>query len=180
MARWSQDRYVATIRYAALAHHGQLITGTDLPYLVHISLVAMEVSAALIADATRDGDLALGCALLHDVLEDTPVSHGEIVQHFGAPIAQGVLALTKDLGLAKEQQMRDSLQRIQMQPYEVWMVKLADRICNLQPPPAHWDQQRVLRYRDEAQLIHDTLGAASPFLAERLRAKIAAYPYATQ
>lgn len=175
MVNWSQDRYLAAMRFAAIAHNGQLVTGTDLPYLLHVSLVAMEVAAGLAAEPDRDGDLALGCALLHDVIEDTALTYAEVTQHFGRPIADGVLALTKDLALPKDAQMADSLQRIQAQPHEVWMVKLADRICNLQPPPVHWDRQRVLRYRDEAQLIHDTLGAASQFLAARLRDKIAAY-----
>jgi (p)ppGpp synthase/HD superfamily hydrolase len=55
------------------------------------------------------------------------------------------------------------------------MVKLADRICNLQPPPAHWSPERVAAYRTEAQLILETLGDASPHLAERLRGKITNY-----
>ncbi len=172
---WSQDRYIDTIRFAATAHNGQLVTGTDLPYLLHINLVAMEVIAALAAESGRDGDLAVGCALLHDVLEDTSITYTEVTQHFGEAIAAGVLALTKDLGLPKDQQMADSLQRIQQQPHEVWMVKLADRICNLQPPPAHWSAERVQYYRNEARLIYATLGVASPFLADRLLQKIAAY-----
>jgi (p)ppGpp synthase/HD superfamily hydrolase len=135
----------------------------------------MEVIAALAAESGRDGDLVVACALLHDVLEDTSITYAEIAQRFGEAIAAGVLALTKDLRLPKEQQMADSLQRIQQQPQEVWMVKLADRICNLQPPPAHWSAERVQRYRDEARLIHDTLGVASHFLAKRLLHKIAAY-----
>lgn len=73
--------------------------------------------------------------------------------------------------------MADSLRRIQAEPREVWMVKLADRISNLQPPPAHWTPAKIAAYRVEALAIADTLGAASPHLHARLRAKIADYPH---
>lgn len=173
---WSQERYLRTIRFAAEAHNGQTITGTDLPYLLHLSLVAMEVIGALATEPGLDGDLAVQCALLHDIVEDTGVAEAQVAERFGAAVASGVLALTKDAGLPKPQQMPDSLARIRAQPREVWMVKLADRICNLQPPPDHWGVERVARYRDEASEILAALGEASPSLAARLREKIALYP----
>lgn len=172
---WSQDTYLAALRFAAEAHSGQTITGTDLPYLLHLSLVGMEVIAALHAEPGHDADLAVQCALLHDVIEDTPVGYAEVAARFGAAVADGVLALTKDPALPKDQQMADSLARIQLQPPSVWLVKLADRICNLQPPPAHWTPAKAAAYRAEAELIAHTLGEASPLLAARLRAKIAGY-----
>ena len=71
MALWSQDKYIKALRNAAEAHNGQLFPGTDLPYLLHISLVSMEVMTAITTDQNkRDGDLAVQCALLHDVIED--------------------------------------------------------------------------------------------------------------
>ena len=71
--------------------------------------------------------------------------------------------------------MRDSLARIRQEPREVWMVKLADRISNLMPPPAHWTKQKCAAYQEEARLILETLGEASPLLARRLGEKIEAY-----
>ena len=38
---WSQDAYTAALRYAAHAHQGQRVPGTDLPYVVHAAVVAM-------------------------------------------------------------------------------------------------------------------------------------------
>jgi (p)ppGpp synthase/HD superfamily hydrolase len=55
------------------------------------------------------------------------------------------------------------------------MVKLADRISNLQPPPRHWSKDRIRDYHREAQVIHDALKDASAFLAGRLRLKIKEY-----
>jgi len=172
---FNQDLYLQAYRFAAEAHQGQTITGTDLPYIVHLGLVSMEVAVALTAAPDHDGDLAVQCALLHDTLEDTAVTYAEIQSRFGPKVADGVLALTKDLALPKEGQMADSLRRIRQQPPEVWLVKLADRICNLQPPPAHWTQARIAQYRAEALEIHRLLMDASDLLGGRLLAKAEAY-----
>jgi (p)ppGpp synthase/HD superfamily hydrolase len=55
------------------------------------------------------------------------------------------------------------------------MVKLSDRITNLQPPPKHWDKEKTNKYRSEASIILDELGEANNYLAERLRGKIEEY-----
>ena len=172
---WSQDRYLAAYHFAARAHQGQIYPGTELPYILHLAFVSMEVIAALRDEPDHDGDLAVQCALLHDVIEDTGVSYDELAMAFGTPVADGVLALSKDTDLAKDAQMADSLWRIRLQPPEIWMVKLADRICNLQPPPAYWTAEKVDRYRAEAEQIHAALAEASPSLAARLREKITGY-----
>ena len=55
------------------------------------------------------------------------------------------------------------------------MVKLADRITNLQPPPSYWTKDKIEKYRAEAIEILDALGEASGFLFSRLREKIDGY-----
>lgn len=172
---WSPDVYLRACRFAAVAHQGQIFPGTPLPYLLHVTDVAAEVMAALAAEPGRDGDLAVQCALLHDVIEDTPFAHDDVEREFGAAVAAGVLALSKDPARPAAEQMADSLARIRRQPPEVWMVKLADRIVNLGEPPSYWPLARRQAYRAEGQQIADALGAASPALAGRLRARIAGY-----
>jgi (p)ppGpp synthase/HD superfamily hydrolase len=166
-------RYVAALRFAAERHHAQRVPDTELPYVVHVVSVAAEVIAALAPG--DDADLAIGCALLHDTIEDTGATHAELVARFGAAIADGVLALSKDPALAVPLRMADSLRRIAAAPREVAMVKLADRITNLAPPPRGWSADKRRAYRDEAIEIADALGAASAALAARLRARIAGY-----
>lgn len=172
---WSQDGYVRAYRFAAQAHLGQTVPGTDLLYIMHLSFVSMEVMAALSVEEGHDEDLAVQCALLHDVIEDTEVTYKQVAAGFGQPVADGVLALTKDVTLPKHRQMEDSLGRIQQRPYEVWMVKLADRIANLQPPPAYWTLERIAGYREEAGRIYEALQEASPLLAARLLGKMEEY-----
>jgi (p)ppGpp synthase/HD superfamily hydrolase len=172
---WSQDGCVRAYRFAAEAHQGQTVPGTALPYIMHVSLVSMEVMAALQAEPGHEGDLAVQCALLHDVIEDAGVTFERLEAEFGVAVAQGVLTLSKDKTVEKPLRMQDSLRRIMKQPHEVWMVKLADRITNLAPPPKHWTKEKIASYREEAIAIHAALKDASPFLAERLLARIRDY-----
>ena len=183
---WSQDVYISAYRFAAEAHwkKKQLVPGTDIPYLMHFTLVAMEVIAALEKESNLDGDLAVQCALLHDTIEDTDTTYEQLVERFGIAVADGVNALTKNESIGenlpkqqkKERQMADSLERIRQQPREIWMVKMADRITNLQPPPKHWTPEKINRYREEAIIIHERLKEGSSYLADRLLKKIDDYP----
>lgn len=174
-SRWSQDLFIKACRFAARAHRGQTVPGTDLPYLLHLTFVAMETMAALAAEEGRDGDLAVACALLHDVIEDTGATFREVRAAFGRKVADGVLALSKDKSLPHGSRLADSLRRIRRQPKEVWMVKLADRTANLQPPPPHWTRGKAAAYLGDAVRIRAALKDASPFLAARLSERIAAY-----
>jgi (p)ppGpp synthase/HD superfamily hydrolase len=175
ISNWSQESYIKAYRFAAQAHAGQLYPGTGLPYLMHLSFVSMEVLGVLSVESGHDGDLAVQCALLHDSLEDTTTTYAQLASTFGIKVADGVKALSKNPDLEKSQQLTDSLQRIQSQPQDIWIVKLADRISNLQPPPPHWTKEKILRYHNESIEIHTALKDASPFLALRLSEKIANY-----
>jgi (p)ppGpp synthase/HD superfamily hydrolase len=150
-----------------------------LPYLSHIALVATEVIIALDAEpvwSAFEQNLAVQAALLHDVIEDTPTTPEQVAAAFGEPVRDAVLALTKDDCLpTKQAQMADSLLRIRHQPTAVWLVKMADRITNLMPPPYYWTDEKIAAYQDEARQIRDALGDASPYLAARLDERIMAY-----
>lgn len=173
---FSADRYVAALRFAATKHEGQRMAGSGLPYLVHVVSVAGEVLGVLDREPWLDPDLAVGCALLHDTLEDTATTYDELVATFGVAIADGVRALSKlDDAIPKADRMADSLGRIRLQPREVWVVKLADRITNLAPPPAGWSSEKRRAYREEAIEIADALAGASAALEARIRERIASY-----
>ena len=174
---WNQDTYLKAWNFASSIHLGQTIPGSDISYINHLGLVAMEATAAIADNQNiQNPNLLIQCALLHDSIEDTPTTYNEIEKEFGSEVADGVLSLSKNEKLpTKMEQMRDSLLRIKQQPQAVWMVKLCDRITNLQPPPKHWDNEKMLRYRDEARVILEQLGEANQFLAERLKSKIESY-----
>ncbi|HPB82657.1 MAG TPA: HD domain-containing protein [Spirochaetota bacterium] len=172
---WSRDIFADTFRYASEAHGDQKLPGSNISYVYHIALVAMEVCAAIQYGSVCDADLAVQCALLHDVMEDAGKDFHELQTNFGNTVAEGVRALTKDKTLAKELQMSDSLERILKQPREIWMVKMADRITNLQKPPGFWDKHKIIQYKNEALSIYEKLSGADDILAGRLLEKIQLY-----
>lgn len=172
---WNQDLYQKAIDFAARAHGTQPVPGKGYSYVVHLANVAAEIGRAICAGGFDDPDLAIQCALLHDVIEDTITEEEELGAKFGEKVLAGVLALTKDKKLPPGERMADSLKRIQNSDAVIACVKLADRITNLQPPPAQWDRAKRSEYLAQAETILEELGHASVFLAERLKAKIEAY-----
>ncbi|HYU81459.1 MAG TPA: HD domain-containing protein [Candidatus Polarisedimenticolia bacterium] len=172
---FSPERYIAALEFAAARHRTQLVPGTDLPYVVHVVSVAAELTAVLAESRVDWPDLAVQCALLHDTIEDTGTRYDEVAAAFGADVADGVAALSKNEALPKAERMADSLRRIRLQPREIWMVKLADRINNLSAPPAYWTAEKRVAYRDEAIEIANALGSASILLDSRIRERIVSY-----
>jgi guanosine-3',5'-bis(diphosphate) 3'-pyrophosphohydrolase len=170
-----QGLYQDAIKFAAIKHNGQEVNGIKVPYLVHVCNVAMEILIA--GPQTRDFNLgyALQVALLHDTIEDTSTTFQELHDIFGIDIARGVSALSKNLSVPREDRMMDCLVRIKKQPKEVWSVKLADRITNLQPPPPDWDSAKRAEYLREARVIYEELKEGNEYLAERLETLILNY-----
>ncbi len=156
--------YKKHLAIALRAHEGQL-TPHGLPYVYHVMSVATEVIAALPYEelTTEEADIAVACALLHDVMEDTEYDlYGEEID---SRIIEGVEALTKD----------DSLRRLQALPKYIQMVKIADRITNLDPPPPHWSDEKKDTYREEARTIHETLQSPTGYLNNVLEKRIKEY-----
>lgn len=171
----TQSLYQKAIIFAGEKHKDQLVPGSKSNYLLHLSNVTMEILIAGHNTINFDTNFAIQIALLHDSLEDTDTTFDELRTHFSQAIAQAVLALTKNKDLPKEQQMQDSLNRIKELQSEVWAVKLADRITNLQPPPSHWDTDKKQKYLDQAKLILNELNNGNDYLADRLKEKIKEY-----
>jgi guanosine-3',5'-bis(diphosphate) 3'-pyrophosphohydrolase len=170
-----QTLYQQAVKFAAERHGNQLIPGSGIPYVVHLSNVCMEILFAARETLNFNLPLAVQVALLHDVLEDTQTREDELTACFGQQVASGVKALTKNSALPKEERMADSLRRIKQMPHEIWAVKLADRITNLQPPPVHWTTDKIVDYGREAQIIYDELKDGNAYLANRLKIKINEY-----
>ena len=173
--RWDPDLLQRAMNFAGETHGTRIRARHERPELVHVSSVAFETALAVHIDHNLDANLAMVCALLHDVVEDTDTTVEDIKARFGTAVARGVEALTKNPALPKEKQIHDSVQRLKEQPPSVQAVKLADRITNLQPPPGDWPAERRLRYAQQSQMIHDELALACPYLADRLHQRIAHY-----
>jgi len=83
------DRIFDAIEFAVKAHRGQFRKGSHVPYIVH----PIGVSKLLI-EAGCDEDVVIA-GLLHDTLEDTPVTVQEIKLHFGEKIATIVESISE-------------------------------------------------------------------------------------
>ncbi|MCA2980064.1 MAG: bifunctional (p)ppGpp synthetase/guanosine-3',5'-bis(diphosphate) 3'-pyrophosphohydrolase [Myxococcaceae bacterium] len=172
---WNPDAFARTLDFVTTAHGAQQVPGSAFPYVTHLVKVAAEVQRAWVETRDFDAELSVTCALLHDSMEDAGVTREALAARFGRRVADGVEALTKDARLDKAHRMADSLRRLRAQPVEVQLVKLADRVTNLEAPPAAWSREKRLAYRDEARHIGEVLGAANAWLARRLEARREAY-----
>ncbi len=171
-----QELFQNAIRFAAIKHGPQKLPGSDINYLVHISNVVIEVMMAYKFKENFDLKFSIQLAVLHDTLEDTNTSYQELKNQFGKDIADAVDALTKKTFISnKKDKMDDSLERINLLGNEVGLVKLADRITNLQKPPENWSKAKVKAYYFESGRILDSLSSKNDYLADRLKYKIKEY-----
>ena len=171
-----QELYQKAIKFAGEKHCDQKLPGFNANYVLHLSNVAMEVLLAYQAVPDFDLAFAIQLALLHDTIEDTDTTFEVLKNQFGLDIAEGVQALTKDSAiLAKKERMLDSLSRITILKKEVGLVKLADRITNLQQPPKTWNKDKIKVYLEEAIVLSTLLPDKNEYLNNRLKNKIEDY-----
>ena len=134
----------AAFDLACKAHEGQTRLSGE-PYVTH-SIAVAEIVAGLGLDAT-----SAAAALLHDVVEDTEVSLGEIESAFGPVIAQIVDGVTKLDRLhfsSKEAQQAATVRKMLVAMAKDWrvlVIKLADRLHNMQTLSVmpEWKQHRT-------------------------------------
>ncbi len=159
--RWADTKLIIKAYNYAKEKHGTQCRKSGEPYIIHPVQVAY-----ILADIGLD-EATICAALLHDVVEDTEVTHEDIVRDFGEEIANMVAGVTK-LG---ELRYQASTEERQVENYRkmflamgkdirVIIIKLADRLHNL----------RTLKYlRRDRQIANakETMELYAP-LANRL------------
>jgi (p)ppGpp synthase/HD superfamily hydrolase len=173
-----QATYQKAMKFAAEAHAQQKVPGSTANYLLHISNVVMEIIIAHHNEPTFDLEFAIQVGALHDILEDVEdITEDALLENFSNEVVEAVKTLTKDDRIKdKELKLLDSLDRIASSKFkEASIVKLADRITNLQPPPPHWSTEKCEAYAEQASVIFSKLGDAHPYLSERLENRINYY-----
>jgi GTP pyrophosphokinase len=154
---------VATLERAYLvaerAHRGQSRLSGE-PFITHPVAVA-----ALLADLHLDSD-ALAAALLHDVVEDTPLALDQIQAEFGDTVAKLVAGVTK-LGRIKlhsqAQVQAENIRKMLIAMAEdlrVVLIKLADRMHNMRTISALPEER-------QRRIAQETIDIYAP-LAHRL------------
>jgi GTP diphosphokinase / guanosine-3',5'-bis(diphosphate) 3'-diphosphatase len=142
--RYNPDTNEALLNRAyvyAMKAHGEQRRASGDPYFSH----PIEV-AAILTDLKLD-DATIAAALLHDTIEDTEATRGEIDSLFGRDIGTLVEGLTKlkklDL-VTKEAKQAENLRKLLLaiaDDVRVLLIKLADRLHNMRtlgymPPEA--------------------------------------------
>ena len=166
--------YNRTLLYAAKAHHGQMFPGTELPYVVHVAMVSNEVIFAHQEEAIENVDIVLQIALLHDVLEDTSTTVRELSLHFEQAVVDGVTLLSKKYE-GRRFSFVEYIDRLKGADKGVALIKLCDRITNLQRPPEFWKAEKKSTYLQESKIILDALGYSHSYAARRLALRIEDY-----
>ena len=133
-------------RFADEAHLGQLRNSGE-PYITHPIAVAVQC-----AEWKLDSQ-ALMAALLHDAIEDCGVTKPELIERFGAPVAELVDGLTKLEKLeftTREENQAESFRKMLLamaRDVRVILIKLADRTHNMRTlgdaPRSKW--RRIAR-----------------------------------
>jgi (p)ppGpp synthase/HD superfamily hydrolase len=160
------DLAVLAEAYAfAKACHGDQLRPTGDPYERHL-LEAVEVLAEGAGILDRD---LLVAALLHDVVEDTDCSLDQVRDRFGPGVAELVDWVTKtDPPDGDPETARLAyLRRLAKAPREAVLVKLADRLSNVQRLDRHpRSEKRRSYYRETVEWILP-LAAGVPFFHQQ-------------
>ena len=124
------DNVRRAYRFADEAHLGQIRNSGE-PYITHPIAVAQQC-----AEWKLDAQ-ALMAALLHDAMEDCGVTKPDLIERFGAPVAELVDGLTKLEKLefnTREENQAESFRKMLLamaRDVRVILVKLADRTHNM-------------------------------------------------
>lgn len=145
--------------FAAESHKKQRRYTGD-PYVIHTVSVA-----SILAGMEMDKD-AMVAALLHDILEDTPVAPAELEKKFGKDVVtlvDGVTKLGKLPFNSAEDYQAENLRKmfiVMAKDIRVVLIKLADRLHNMRTISSH-------RREKQMSIARETLEIYAP-LAHRL------------
>jgi hypothetical protein len=159
---------------AARAHAHQRRKGAaQEPYINHL----IEVADLVLMATDGADEAAVVAALLHDVVEDTPVTLDELAERFGAEVARVVQENSDDMSLPKDERRRARIAAGAHKTPRARLVKVADLISNLRAvaksPPAGWGSDRQLGYVDACRQLLDAMRGPYPALEARFDAEAA-------
>jgi GTP pyrophosphokinase len=145
------DPIVNAYFIAAKAHDGQTRKSGE-PYLHHPMSVAM-----ILADMGMDID-TIATGLLHDALEDNPLSYNDLEKQVGETIATMVDGVTKIGKLqykSKEELAAENFRKMMIamsKDIRIILVKLADRLHNMSTLDAHSPEKQKLISRETREV----------------------------
>lgn len=146
------------------------------PYINH----PLGLAQILIGEGGVSDPVVLAAALLHDTLEDTETTYDELVEEFGAAIADIVREVTDDKELPKADRKRLQIEHAPHISERAKLVKMADKISNIRDVadngPASWPLSRRQEYFDWAAAVVAGLGNPNERLSRAFAQAMAARP----
>lgn len=113
-----------------------------------------------------ESEIVVASAMLHDILEDTDVTHNDLRRQFGREIAHLVVVLTKNGNDAKD--IRHHLDLIRATGRDAVLIKLADNADNLASPKFLKNPARYLRYAAHIQKMGREVLGDHPLVLKHL------------
>jgi len=162
------ERIFRALKFASEKHERHRRKGgRDIPYINHP--IAVATLLATVAEVT-DPDL-LAAALLHDTVEDTDATHEELVEQFGADIANLVAEVTDDPTLSSAQRKLTQEREASSKSPRAKLLRLADKTANVHDityrPPPEWSVERRMEYYSWAERVVAKLRGVNAKLEER-------------
>ena len=117
--------------FAAAAHAGARRKGKNRPYILH-PLEAMTIVGSL-----TDDEEVLAAAVLHDTVEDTPVTLAEIGREFGSRVAELVGAESENKRPGQSAagtwklRKQETIEHLKTAGRDVRLICLGDKLANL-------------------------------------------------
>ena len=156
---------LSALKYAADKHCHQRRKGADAsPYINHpIAVAELLWRIGSVRDLTT-----IVAALLHDTLEDTDATPGEIAALFGAEVLALVQEVSDDKTLPKAERKRLQIATAHHKSPQAKLIKLADKISNVtdigNSPPVDWSHERRLNYLEWSDKVVFGLRGVNPAL----------------
>ncbi len=143
----STGSLLKALRFSAEKHSNQRRKDAKAsPYINHLIQV---VEILWMIGDVRDVTL-LVASILHDTIEDTATQPEEIRAEFGDDVLALVLEVTDDKSLPKQVRKQLQVEHAPHKTHNAKMLKLADKISNVQDiitsPPKDWSLDRKQEY----------------------------------
>ena len=138
-------------KLAEKAHEGQFRQSGE-SYIHHPLAVAL-----ILADLKLDY-YCIVAAILHDCIEDTPVTKDEVEQEFGSQVAhivEGVSKLTNLEFTSSSQKQAKNFQKLvfaMSKDMRVMIIKLADRLHNMRTLESMSDEKKIQKAKETSEL----------------------------
>jgi (p)ppGpp synthase/HD superfamily hydrolase len=144
----STDMVKRAMQMASFAHRDQKYG--ERPYVTHLADVVARVKTI-----TQDPEI-IAAAWLHDTIEDTQITYGDVEREFGKNVADMVWAVT-GVGHDRAAKMANAIEKIAQTPGSE-LVKSADRLSNASASKDEKKMKLYQRYKDEHKNLSPVLG----------------------